>query len=343
MVQALPGPSRSLRPIHYVLCAGLFGVLLWAYWTYFVRIAGHWWKDPQYTHGPLVPLFCLFLLFWRKDLLRDAPPRSEWWGLWVLLAGVALRLVGAFYFLDFAEGLSLLVCVAGLGVLLGGWPALRWSWPAIVFLVFMLPLPYSIETALAYPLRRIASESSAYVVVALGIPAMVSGTDIYINDRPQALQVAAACSGMGMLLVFFALSTAIVFVIDRPRLDKLIILLSAVPIAIVSNVVRISVTAVFYQLGLEQAAFQFFHNWAGYAMILIGLGLLWVELWFFDHLFIRTVSRRPLGLEVRDKAGREPARLPRAKADPNDGKRQPPEPIGLHGKAGKRTGGPSRS
>src|SRR5262249_41631977 len=143
---------------------------------------------------------------------------------------------------------SLLPCLAGLCVLLGGWRALRWAWPAIAFLFFMLPLPYTVETAWAYRLRLTATLTSTFVLQTIGLPAIADGTDIYLAEQIQPLQVAHACSGMGMLLIFFALSTAIVLVINRPWLDKLIILLSAIPIAILANIVRIATIALLYQL-----------------------------------------------------------------------------------------------
>jgi len=79
---------------------------------------------------------------------------------------------------------------------------------------------------------------STFALQTLGLPAIADGTDIYINDV--TLKVAPACSGIGMLLIFFALSTAIVLVIQRPLMDKLIILLSSIPIAILANIVRIN-------------------------------------------------------------------------------------------------------
>src|SRR5262249_26304438 len=152
------------------------------------------------------------------------------------------RLTDGLFYVRWLDNLSLLPCLAGLCVLLGGWPALRWAWPAIAFLFFMLPLPYSVEVAWAYRLRLTATVTSTFALQTLGFPAIADGTDIHIDDS--TLEIAPACSGIGMLLIFFALSTAIILVIKRPWVDKLIILLSAIPIAILANIVRITLTAV---------------------------------------------------------------------------------------------------
>jgi exosortase len=193
--------------------------------------------------------------------------------------------------------------------LLGGWSALRWAWPAIAFLFFMLPLPYSVEVASAYRLRLTATVTSTFALQTLGFPAIADGTDICIDDFPP-LQVARACSGMGMLLIFFALSTAIILVIKRPWLDKMIILLSAIPIAILANIVRITMTAVLYQLSssmqnpwLKERADALFHDGAGYLMMAVALVLLLIEVKLLDRLLIPMEAKPRMMLDFSPGRG----------------------------------------
>jgi len=254
-------------------------------------MAGRWSGDAQYSHGFLVPVFALGVLWLRRAQLSATDLAPNWWGLGLLLVGIGLRLSSAWYFAEWFESLSLLPCLAGICVLLGGWPALRWAWPAIAFLFFMIPLPYSVETALAFPLRRLATITSTYALQTVGFGALEEGTDIYVGD--QRLQVAPACSGMGMLMIFFAMSCAIALVSSRSWIDKLVIVVSAFPIAIVSNIVRIFLTAVLFELSTAEAAHAAFHKYAGWLMMVVALALLWIELKLFDHLFIMAESRRP--------------------------------------------------
>src|SRR5262249_17465649 len=152
-------------------------------------------------------------------------------------AGIGLRLVGVKYNFAYLEPLSLLPCLASLCLLLGGVTALRWSWPAIAFLFFMIPLPHNLSLSLAGPLQRIATEASTFALQVLGRPALAEGNVILLNDVE--LNIVEACSGLRMLVIFFALATAVVLVIQRPLWEKLLIVGSAVPIALATNILRI--------------------------------------------------------------------------------------------------------
>jgi exosortase len=265
----------------------------------FVTVAGHWWNDPQYTHGALVPLFSIFLLWWRRDRLADVSFAVNPWGLALVFAGLALRLFGVRFYHAFTEQISLLPCLAGIALLLGGTAALRWAWPAIVFLLFMLPLPFAIETALARELRVLVTTTSVYVIQTLGLPALAEGTRIIVDDN--RLEVAPACCGLGMLFTFFALTTAILFVSERPWVDKAVIFLSALPIAILSNIIRVTITAILFRLSANETAHKLVHDWAGYLMIWVGLLILWLEVAILRRLFIEE-PRQPLGLNKAETA-----------------------------------------
>jgi len=280
---ASPG-ARALTPSMIVLLAASAGGLLWAYWGPFVQMARHWLNDPHYSHAFVVPIFSLLLLRTRHSMLADAVLRPSWWGLALLAGGTALRLYGAHFGINWFEQISLLPCLAGLALLLGGWPVFRWSWPAVAFLGFMIPLPFFLETMLARQLRQIATLTSVYAIQTIGLPALAEGTDIKLNEC--TLRVAPECIGLGMLLVFFALSTGIVLLSKRPWLDRLVILLSAVPIAVIANVIRITATAVLLEFSFTRAAHEVIHKWAGYIMMLIALALLWLELKLLEKLFI---------------------------------------------------------
>src|SRR5262249_3083025 len=155
----------------------------------------------------------------------------------LLLIGVLMRFASAYMYFEWLDAVSLLPTLAGICVLLGGRAALGWAWPAIGFLLFMVPLPYRMETALRLPLQRLATIARRYVLQTLGLPALAEGNVILLGNG--RIGVAQACSGLSMMLIFFALSTALVVVVHRPRLDKAIIVLSSLPIALLVNVIRI--------------------------------------------------------------------------------------------------------
>ena len=250
--------------------------LLWVQWPTLTTVAARWTRDPQYSHGYLVPLFSLFLLWHRRDRFPAGPTRASWWGLPLLAAGLALRLVATYFYYPWLDPLALLPCVAGLILLAGGWAALKWAWPAVAFLAFMLPLPYQLEVALAHPLQRIATAASTYALQTLGFAAFAEGNVIRMGQV--RIGVVEACSGLSMLMIFFALATAVTLLVRRPWPERTALLLSAVPVALVSNILRITVTGVLHKMAGKEIADLVFHDLAGWLMMPLALVLLAAEL-----------------------------------------------------------------
>jgi exosortase len=212
----------------------------------------------------------------------------------VLAAGIGLRLVGAYYYFVWIDAISLLPCLAGLWLLVGGKLAWRWSWPAIAFLAFMIPLPYSLSVTLAGPLQRFATVASTFALQTMGLPAVAEGNVILLNEAE--IGIVEACSGLRMLVIFFALSTGVALVIRRPLWEKLVIAASAVPIALVVNVIRISVTGVLHETVGSEVANAVFHDLAGWLMMPMALGILWVELRYLKHLVLEPLQPTPVRL-----------------------------------------------
>jgi exosortase len=304
------GLWRTLRAEHRLLVAltAWAVALTWAYAPALRDMAERWSQDPRYSHGYLVPVFALLVLWVRRDRLDRAALRPSWAGLALLAAGVLLHLAGGYLFYRWLDALSLLPTVAGACLLCGGPAALRWCWPAVAFLTFMMPLPYQAEVALAHPLQRLATDASAYAMQTLGLPAVAEGNVIFVEELP--IGVGEACSGLGMLVTFFALSTAVTLVIRRPLRDRVVIFLSAAPIAVLMNVVRVTVTGVLFVLAGSHVARVAFHDLAGWLMMPAALGLLWLELVFLEHLFLPPVRTGPVPVAREAPTARTPRKLP---------------------------------
>jgi exosortase len=270
-------PFRSTA---FLLAGGGIVCFLWAYWPTFVALAEKWSNAPEYSHGFLVPAFAGAVLWFRRKQVTVARLEPSAWGIVLLLAGGVLRLLGAYFYYPWFDGLSLLPSLAGLAVLLGGWHALRWAWPAIGFLLFMLPLPFVVESALGQPLQSFATLASTYFLQTAGIPALAEGNIVVLSES--RIEVVQACNGLGMLVLFFAISTALAFVVERPLWQRLIILVSAVPVALVANVTRITVTGVLSEKVGSEFAHAVFHDWGGWLMMPLALALLWLELRLMD-------------------------------------------------------------
>jgi exosortase len=292
------------RPAVYALLALaiLLGVAIWAYWTVLGEMAYQWQNDPQYTHGFLVPIFAVILLWLRWDRFPGTAASFCWSGSLLLVAAAAVRLLGAYYHYTWLEFLSLLPAVAGICVVICGWRGLLWALPAIGFLFFMLPLPYRLHVALAPHLQGLATRGSVYALQTLGYCAVQDGNDIIMPDV--RLSVVQACSGLSMVLSFFAVSTALALIINRPLRDKVIIVLSAMPIALLVNVGRITLTGISYKAFGPKVADAIFHGLAGWLMMPAALAILGLELLVLSKLVIEEQRHDHLTLSRPKVQGR---------------------------------------
>jgi exosortase len=281
------------------LLAVLLAVLTWTYWPSLVHQVQRWSGDPQYTHGYVVPLFCAIVLWFRRDRFPTGCARISWLGLPLLLLAGVQRLAGSVFAYEWLEVGSLLPALAGVLLLALGPAVTRWSWPALAFLLFVLPWPWQFDQLLTYPLRRVATVCSTYALQTLGLPAIARGNIIYINDSPP-VGVVEACSGLGMLMTFFALSAALALVVRRPLLDRVVLFLSAVPVGVLMNVLRITVTVFLFEKANPELARVVFHDVAGWVMMPLALAVLWLELLLLDRLRL-PVDTAPLPLPGQER------------------------------------------
>ncbi len=258
--------------------------LLWAFWPILAAMAQRWSNDPRYAHGYLVPMFSLAMLWMRRSQMPGEELRSSSRGLAFIALGAVILLVGGYFRQGSIEGLALLPYLAGVAMVLGGWPALRWSWPAIMFLFFMIPLPWWIENALGPPLQWLATLASTFALQTLGFMAFAEGNVIQLNDAK--IGVVEACSGLSMLITFIALSVGMALVVKRPVLDRIVLVLSAIPVALLANIARITLTGVLHETIGGQVADTFYHDLAGWVMIPFALVLYWCEIWVFSHILV---------------------------------------------------------
>jgi exosortase len=273
-------------------------VLGWAFWPTLRELFDTWVTQPDYSHGPLVPLFALYLLAKRKQVAATPPRPWPVLGFAVLAFAILLRLAGSATSFLPLEGVAFILCLTGLAVLAGGKAALVRFWPPLVFLLFMIPLPYEMSRLLGAQLQEIGTLATTFLLQCLGQPALAEGNRILIGNV--TLNVVEACSGLRMLMTFFAFSTAAVFLMDRHWVVKTLVLASAVPIALVTNILRITATGlahVWLADGDDKTRLLgFIHDFNGWMMMPVGLLFLVLELWLFKHLLIErsAVSSQPL-------------------------------------------------
>ncbi len=272
------------EPSRQNIWGGLFVIaFVWTYWPTITGLVERWSSVADYSHGFLVaPLAALFLLVRRKDCPRDLVGSPKWAIVAVTIAMVG-RYLSARLFLPSLDGWTIPVWLAGISLWYGGFPLLRWCLPSLVFLLFMVPLPYTAERAMGLPLRRVAAVTSCWLLQCLRQPAVEEGTTILMND--QDFDVAHECSGLRMLMGIIALAMAYVMFTRKPWWQKTLLFLSAVPVAVAANVVRITVTALLFEHISTSAGKRFSHDAAGLVTNCVAAFLLAIVLWILSRIF----------------------------------------------------------
>jgi exosortase len=291
--EAKPESPLFFIPMRYftwLILLAAFGSLCW---TPLEQMASRWAVDPSYTHGFLVPVFSLYLLWHRRArFVPDAP--AIWWGLGAIGLGTCLMIAAAGLFLQTLAHYSLPFFLAGICLALGGWQKFNWAWPSLAFLFFMVPLPGPLADALGGPLQHVATVASTYVIQAVGVPAVAEGNVILLSKEP--IGVAEACSGLRMLVLFVAIAAAFVSLVERKPWEKILLLVSAIPIAIIANITRITLTAMMYEWVSENAAQLVFHDLAGWLMMPLAIALLAAQAALLSKLLIEDLPASPVAL-----------------------------------------------
>jgi exosortase len=296
----------------WVTIAVLSALLAYSYWPGLLNAQASW-SNPQYSHGWIVPLFSVALLFWWRRPVEAVTLSARVVGLLILVASFALRLLAARYRIVTIDMYTFVPALLGVFLLAGGWGMFRWAWAPIVFLIFMYPLPDEATRYLLGPLQTLATMVSTFALQTLGLDAYREGNQIVLGELH--LGVVDACSGLRMLTIFMALSVALALVGEREWWENLVILASAIPIALIVNAVRITVTGVMYTVNPDIAE-KIFHDWAGYFMMPMALGMLFLIQQLLGMLVIAE-DQSPAVVAVRVGSGRPPGQpLPPSQVRP---------------------------
>jgi exosortase len=272
-----------------MITVGLFTALL--VYSYLPGLTNAYiaWANPQYAHGWIVPLFSAALLFWwRQPIAAPVTLSARLAGLFLLAAGLGLRLFAASYQIVTIDMYTFVPAICGVFILLGGWSMFSWAWAPLMFLIFMYPLPDEATRYLLGPLQTTATMVSTFALQTLGLEAYREGNQIVIGEMH--LGVVDACSGLRMLTIFCALAVGLVMVGRRSWWENGIILASAIPIALTVNSIRITVTGLLFQVADTEFAERVFHDWAGLVMMPMAMAMLWAEQYILSNVFLAEID-----------------------------------------------------
>ena len=266
------------------IAAALLGAFLWSYWPVFGHLVTAWQTVPDYSHGYFVIPVAGYLLWSRRSSMPGRTARFAWGGAVLLLLSLAVRIAGSLWYIDAVEAWSLPLWVAGAVWLLGGRRMLRWSAPAVIFLGFMIPLPFRAETLLSEPLQGVASRLSCWLLQTLGQPAIREGNVVLLGDV--RLNIVEACSGLRIFISICALAFVYDALTKKPWWTRCALLAAVAPVAVAANALRITLTGLLNVMVSGEAAHRFSHDFAGWLMLPVAAVLLAGWLWYVGRLIV---------------------------------------------------------
>jgi exosortase len=264
-----------------VIIVGLVAVLSYPALAWLIK---SWLSNPYYTHGFLIPPIAA-LLAWRQWKHLAAEPRrgENWTGIVLTIASLAAVVWTMRWQNYFAASLALISLLVGILLYLEGWLRLKhWLFP-LLFLAFMVPLPF---VDLASPwLESFTAESATRLASLVGIEAMHQGGEIALPNT--TIVVGAPCSGLRSLVTMITVAVAWVYLVEGRVAAKAVMLVAVVPLVALSNVLRVTILLIVAVAFGEEAALTYYHDWSSPILFLMALGLLLVLGWILGCSRIR--------------------------------------------------------
>ena len=271
--------------------------IAFAYVTVLVKLFNDWWTDENYSHGLLIPLIIGYILWSQREKLGRSTSQPSLllggtailFALFALWAGVA----GAELY---TQRMSLILLLAGIAVYFWGLSLLRLLLVPLALLFLAIPIPAIIFNKIAFPLQLFASRAAVWSMSMLGIPVLRNGNIIELKPLnsfdTKKLEVVEACSGIRSLMTLLTLAVVFAYFTHTPSDDEprsggrfgwlksywfwrsAILVVSAVPIAILTNAFRVSGTGVLAHHYGTEVADGFFHSFSGWAIYIVAFIML---------------------------------------------------------------------
>ena len=249
-------------------------------WQNFEKLWDDWMTLPAYSHGVLVPLVFGLLLYLERDRLTGLRDTPSLWGIVLTVAGVVCLATGTVSGLYYVQQVSLLFLVAGIVAGYWGLKTLKAVRFPILYLLFMIPLPYLVFNAIALPLQMLAAKGSARLLELLQIPVYREGN--IINLPHISLGIVKACSGIQSLVSLLAISVLLTKLGNLRGGAAILFALSAVPVAVIANMIRIAGAGILGSMNPDLAE-GFFHLFSGWVVFLFAFLFLILEIRLFQR------------------------------------------------------------
>jgi exosortase len=292
--------------------AALAAAVSFLYLSVLMKLGHDWWTDENYSHGLLVPLIIGFMLWTERGRLEKAARASRpsvWLGGVCVALGVMALWAGTAGAELYVQRMSLVLLLAGIVIYFWGFTLLRLTFVSFVLLILAIPIPAIIFNQIAFPLQLFASRCAVWAMRVLDIPVLRQGNVIELLPlgarETKRLEVVEACSGIRSLMTLVTLAVVFAYFTRPKSNDKdddgaggatfdflkrwsfwrsLIIVASAVPIAILTNAGRVSGTGILAHFYGLKVADGFFHSFSGWVVYVVAFMLLFAVGWMLDRI-----------------------------------------------------------
>lgn len=284
-VQAAKEPQLAPRRSMLIWqLAAIAAVTSYLYYDILLNLVKNWWIDPDFSHGFLVPMFSAYVVWQQRKKLAEIEPNPSYFGLVIIAGALAVLIVGVLGAELFLSRTSFILLLAGITVYFHGWRLFRAVLFPWAFLFLMVPIPSIIFNQITFPLQILASKLASNLLPIFGVPVLREGNVIQLPAMP--LEVAEACSGIRSLMSLGTLAIVYGYFIEDTAWGRVLLALCSVPIAVAANAGRILGTGLMVQYWDPDKALGFFHEFSGWVIFIISLGLL-----FATHSLITSTKK----------------------------------------------------
>ena len=272
-----------------------------------------WARQEEYSHGFLIPIVTAWMLWSRRDAIVASLGRPSWMGPVAILMATGMLFLGELSAFFMLSQVGFVVAIFGIVLGLGGVPLLRVTFVPLAFLFLAIPLPYFIDSELSWRLQLLSSQLGVFFIRLVGVTVFLSGNIIDLGSYK--LQVAEACSGLRYLYPLLSFSFLAAYLFQAPIWQRAVIFLSAIPITIVMNSLRIAMIGVLVDRWGPGQAEGFLHFFEGWVIFIACAAILAAEIWLLARFVLGKkffeVFQMPSILSGLPSARRAPAsRLP---------------------------------
>lgn len=280
------------RPaIPWISIAWFSALLTVVYFPILKHLVEQWMTDEDVGHGFFVIPVAVFIAWQRRERLLQIECKPAWWGI-ALIAWAAIQAyIGALAAELFLQRTAFLISLLGVLLVMGGTALVKELLFPLALLPFMIPIPTVIYNQITFPLQLFASRVAEAALELLNIPVFRDGNVLELAS--QRLSVAEACSGIRSLLSLTFLSLVFAYFFDNKVWMRWALFFGTIPIAILANSGRVTITGVLSEIDTE-LAHGFFHSLEGWIIFLIALAMLVALHWTINFVYRLKTREAPV-------------------------------------------------